>query len=324
MRVLVTGGYGFFGAWIVRELLAEGHQPVLFDLEHNPRRLEIVLSGEQISSLPFVQGDVCTHDAVLNACKDQKIDGIIHLAGLQVPTCRARPLDGARVNVTGTLEVLEAARILGESISRVVLASSAAVFGPPGIYPAGPLSEDVRNVPGTHYGWFKLCNEGNARVYGTDHGVKTVALRPWTVYGPGRDVGMTSEPTKAVKCLALGRPYKISYGGIQDLQYAQDVARVFVRCLTGPWKGPNAYNLRGAVVDIAEFHRVLCTVDPRAAELISHGTSQLQIAPDLCDAALQRDYGPLPPTPLADGLAATLKIFRDLLANGQLDTSDLG
>jgi nucleoside-diphosphate-sugar epimerase len=59
-------------------LLADGHQPVLFDLEHNPRRLEIVLSGEQISALPFVQGDVCTHDAVLNACKDQQIDGIIN------------------------------------------------------------------------------------------------------------------------------------------------------------------------------------------------------------------------------------------------------
>jgi len=324
MRVLVTGGYGFFGAWIVRELLEGGHQPVLLDLERNPRRLEIVLSADQIAGLPFHQGDVSVPGAVLDACKTHGIEGIIHLAGLQVPTCRARPIDGGRVNVVGTLEVLEAARVLGEGIGRVVLASSAAVFGPPSMYPNGPLADDVRLAPGTHYGWFKLCNEGNARVYGTDHGVKTVALRPWTVYGPGRDVGMTSEPTKAVKCLALGRPYRISYGGVQDLQFMPDVAKAFVRCLVAPWKGPNAYNLRGAVVDIAEFHRTLVQVDPRAADLISHGTSQLPIAPDLCDSALQRDYGPLPPTPLAEGLARTLGIFKDLLARGQLDTSDLG
>lgn len=324
MRVLVTGGYGFFGAWIVRELLAQGHHPVLFDLDRNPRRLEIVLTAEQISSLPFHQGDVSAPGAVLQACREHGVGGIIHLAGLQVPTCRARPIDGARVNVLGTLEVLEAARQLGESIERVVLASSAAVFGPPSIYPAGPLPDDVRLSPGTHYGWYKLCNEGNARVYGTDHGVKTVALRPWTVYGPGRDVGMTSEPTRAVKCLALERPYRISYGGVQDLQFMPDVAKAFTRCLCAPWKGPKAYNLRGAVVDIRQFHQTLAQVDPRAGSLISHGDSQLQIAPDLSDASLQSDYGPLPPTPLAEGLSATLQIFRDLLAKGQLDTSDLG
>jgi nucleoside-diphosphate-sugar epimerase len=64
-------------------------------------------------------------------------------------------------------------------------------------------------APTTHYGVFKCCNEGNARIYFQDHGVSSIGLRPWTVYGVGRDFGMTSEPTKAIKSLALSRPYHI-------------------------------------------------------------------------------------------------------------------
>ena len=116
-------------------------------------------------------------------------------------------------------------------MQRLVYASSAAVFGPPEDYPATPLADEVKLTPTTHYGFFKCCNEGNARVYFRDHGLSSVGLRPWTVFGVGRDFGMTSEPTRAIKALALGRPCHISYGGFQDLQYADDVAAIFVRCL---------------------------------------------------------------------------------------------
>ena len=95
-------------------------------------------------------------------------------------------------------------------MQRLIYASSAAVFGPPGDYPPGRLADDVLLTPTTHYGYFKCCNEGNARIYFQDHGLSSIGLRPWTVYGVGRDFGMTSEPTKAIKALALGRPYHIT------------------------------------------------------------------------------------------------------------------
>ena len=140
------------------------------------------------------------------------------------------------------------------------------MFGPPEAYPAGPLADDVPLVPTTHYGYFKCCNEGNARIYFQDHGLSSIGLRPWTVYGVGRDFGMTSEPTKAIKSLALGRPYHITYGGWQDLQYVDDVAKMFVRCLEAPYRGAKSYNLRGDVVDLPTFHRALCEVDPAARD----------------------------------------------------------
>jgi nucleoside-diphosphate-sugar epimerase len=323
VRVLLTGGYGCIGSWIVRNLLERGDQAWIYDLKLDPRRLVQVLSEEQVRQVMYVAGDVTDLSALKKAIADHGITHVVHLAGLQVPTCRANPILGAKVNVLGTLAVFEAVRESQGQVQRLVYASSAAVFGPPDAYPAGPLGDDVALKPTTHYGYFKCCNEGNARIYFQDHGLSSIGLRPWTVYGVGRDFGMTSEPTRAIKSLALGRPYHISYGGLQDLQFVDDVAKVFVRCLEAPYTGAKSYNLRGDVIDLPGFHRALCAVDPTAAERITYGERQIAIAYDLDDTALQRDVGPLPKTLLVDGIRRTLEQFRQLQKEGRLDTSDL-
>jgi nucleoside-diphosphate-sugar epimerase len=323
VRVLLTGGYGCIGAWITHNLLQRGDQVWIYDLKEDPRRLRLILDEERVCQVAFVPGDVTDLAALRQAVERYNITHLVHLAGLQVPVCRADPILGAKVNVLGTLAVFEAVRQAQGQVQRLVYASSAAVFGPPSDYGPGPLADDVPLTPTTHYGYFKCCNEGNARVYFQDHGLSSIGLRPWTVYGVGRDFGMTSEPTKAIKALALGRPYHISYGGWQDLQYVDDVAKVFVRCLEAPYRGAKSYNLRGDVVDLTAFHRVLCEVEPSAERLITYGERQIAIAYDLDDSALQRDLGPMPRTPLAEGVAHTLDAFRRLRAEGRLDTSDL-
>lgn len=316
MRVLLTGGYGCIGSWIVKRLLARGDQVWIYDLKEDPRRLRLLVAEEQVARVRFLEGDVTDLNSMKKAIGDQGITHLIHLAGLQVPTCRADPILGARVNVLGTLVVFEAVRAFADQVQRLVYASSAAVFGPPEDYVGShhPLDDAVKLTPTTHYGYFKCCNEGNARVYFQDHGISSIGLRPWTVYGVGRDLGMTSEPTRAIHALALGQPYHISYGGWQDLQYVEDVAGVFERCLVAPYTGARSYNLRGEVVDLATFHRALCEVEPSAERLITHGTRQIGIAYDLSDDALQRDLGPMPKTPLVEGIRQTLTRFRQLPA----------
>src|SRR5262249_32700120 len=227
MRVLITGGYGFIGAWIIKNLLAQGSQVWVYDLKEDPRRLKPIMPEADVRKVTFVQGDVTNQAGLQEAIAKHQISHIIHLAGLQVPTCRANPILGATVNVVGTLCVFEAVRLAGDQVKRLVYASTAAVFGPPEKYPSGPLADDVKLFPATHYGHFKVCNEGNAAVYFQDFGLSSIGLRPWTVYGVGRDLGMTSEPTKAIKSVALGRKYHISYGGFQDFQYVDDVAKAF-------------------------------------------------------------------------------------------------
>jgi nucleoside-diphosphate-sugar epimerase len=323
VRVLLTGGYGCIGCWIVRELLARGDRAFVYDLREDLTRLRLILNEDQLGQATYVPGDVTDGAAVTAALDAHGITHVVHLAGLQVPACRANPLLGAQVNVLGTLAVFEAVRERRDRVERLVYASSAAVYGPPEDYPPGPLADDAKLAPATHYGHFKCCNEGNAAVYFRDHGLSSVGLRPWTVYGVGRDQGMTSEPTKAIKALALGRPYHISYGGMQDLQYVEDVAGAFVRCLEAPYTGAKAYNLRGAVVGLPTFHRALCAADARAAELITFGERQIAIAYDLSDAALRRDLGEMPQTPLEEGVRRTLERFRRLRAEGRLDGADL-
>lgn len=323
LRVLLTGGFGCIGCWIARNLVERGDEVWIYDLKDDRRRMRQVMDEPHVSAVRYVQGDVTDLAALRLALETNAITHVVHLAGLQVPICRADPLLGAQVNVLGTLAVFEAVRQLGFQVQRLVYASSAAVYAAPAAYPRGPLHDDASLLPTTHYGVFKCCNEGNARIYFQDHGLSSIGLRPWTVYGVGRDFGMTSEPTKAIKCLALGRAYHISYGGWQDLQLADDVACTFIRCLEVPYAGAKSYNLRGHVVSLPELHQALCDVSPEASRLITHGDRQLPIAFDLSDESLQRDIRPLPLTPLRDGIRSTLERFSALRDAGRLDTSDI-
>jgi nucleoside-diphosphate-sugar epimerase len=320
----MTGGYGCIGSWIAKRLVDAGREVWIFDLKEDLHRLSLLLGDEELGRVHFIQGDVAEPAQVREAVERVGATRILHLAGLQVPTCRSNPLLGARVNVIGTLAVFEAALALREQVGRVVYASSAAVHGPPDPEAAGPVGDEVRLAPLTHYGAFKVCNELNARVYFLDHGISSVGLRPWTVYGVGRDFGVTSEPTKAIKAVAAGRAYHISYGGLQDLQYVGDVADSFVRALEAPFEGAEAFNVRGAVVPIEAFVADLVRVAPEAAELVTHGDRQLPIAPDLDDSRLSARLGPLPRTSLDDGIRETHRRFVALRESGRLDLSDLG
>jgi nucleoside-diphosphate-sugar epimerase len=321
MRVLMTGGYGCIGSWVAKQLVEDGLEVWVYDLVEDRHRIELLLDDEGLGRVHFVPGDVSDAPALLAACEQVGATQLLHLAGLQVPTCRANPLLGARVNVLGTLAVLEAAATLKGQVERVVFASSAAVHGPADGESAGPIGDEVRLAPLTHYGAFKVCNELNARVYWLDRGVSSVGLRPWTVYGVGRDFGVTSEPTKAIKAVAAGRDYAITYGGLQDLQYTGDVAATFLRCLQGPFEGADSFNVRGSVVPMERF--VATLREASGVDRVTFGDRQLPIAPDLDDARLDAAFGPLPRTPLLDGVAETFRRFAELHARGKLDLSDL-
>jgi nucleoside-diphosphate-sugar epimerase len=323
VRVLMTGGYGCIGSWVARELVTQGEDVWIYDLQEDTHRLDLLLDVDARARVHFVAGDVSDPEAVDRAVAGVGATHLLHLAGLQAPTCRVNPVLGARVNVIGTLAVFEAAVRRKGQVERVVYASSAAVHGPADPTSTGRLGDEVRLSPMTQYGAFKVCNELNARVYWLDHGINSVGLRPWTVYGVGRDFGMTSEPTKAIKSAAAGRPFRISYGGLQDLQYAPDVAATFLRALVRPFEGADCFNIRGTVVPLETFIATLAEVVPASAGQITHGDRILPIAPDLDDTRLDARLGPIPRTSLRAGISDTYERFVALRNEGRLDLADL-
>ena len=242
---------------------------------------------------------------------------------MQVPGCAADPLRGATVNVIGTLNVFEVARRRRDLVRRIVYASSAAVFGPEEFYGGETVQEGAPLLPGTHYGVFKQCNEGNARVYFQNHGIPSVGIRPWAVYGVGRDIGISSGPTKAIKAAVLRRPYVIGFSGTIDLQYVRDTARIFIRCAERNIPGAKVYTPRGSVVRVEEFIHTLEQLIPDAQGLIKAQGNKLPIAPDLDDSALRHDLGEDLRTPLEEGIKETASIFERLEREGRLETKDI-
>lgn len=322
-RFLITGAKGFIGAWIVKNLVERGDAPYVFDLDTESYRLSALLSSEQMSRVHFMRGDVVRLEDLDKAVAEQGVTHVIHLAALQVPACAADPRRGAQVNVLGTLNVFEVARRRRDLVQRIVYASSAAVFGPEEFYGSERVPEGAALQPGTHYGVFKQTNEGNARVYFASDGISSVGLRPWAVYGVGRDQGITSGPTKAIKASVVGRPYTIRFTGGLDLQYADDTAKIFLRAAESDLPGARVYTLRGSVAQIDQFIRELEHIRPGGRGLVRTEGKPLPIAYDLDDSALIRDLGDVPRTSLESGIRQTLEIFERLQREGRLDLRDL-
>ena len=219
---LVTGSMGCIGAWVLNHLVRTGETAVSFDLSDNRHRLNLLLSAEDQAAIRFVRGDLTDYAQVAGVIKDHGVTHIVHLGALQLPFCRANPVVGAQVNVVGTVNVFEAARQAG--IGHLSQASSIAVYGGAEEYPPGLIGPDALRNPHSLYGVYKVACEGIAHVYARENGLSSTTLRPYTVYGLGRDQGLTSEPTKAMLAAAAGKPYAISFGGTMQFQWASDVA----------------------------------------------------------------------------------------------------
>jgi nucleoside-diphosphate-sugar epimerase len=313
MVYFITGAQGCIGSWIVKALTERGDTAVVFDRSEDPRRLRAIMDEDQLARVRFIPGDITDGPTVEQALSDSKATSVIHLAGLQVPVCKADPVTGALVNVIGTLNVFEATR--KNKLSSVVYASSAAVYGMNDGDAA--LDETAACEPSTHYGVFKRTNEGNARIYFLDHGVCSIGLRPLTVYGVNRDFGLTSDPTKAMKAAVLGRPFHIRFGGATDFQYVADTAAAFIACADNTPEGAHVFNLHGETVTVDRI------TDLINSDLITFGGPPIPIPASINDAAIRRFIGDLPSTPLEVGVRETMERFAALRDAGRLDTSDL-
>lgn len=307
--VLVTGGLGCIGAWSLYHLIRRGMKAICFDLGSSRHRLNLLMSAEAQEAITFIPGDLTDFTQVKATLDDHGVTHIVHLAALQVPFCRANPVMGAQVNVVGTVNIFEAAKQVG--IKHLAQASSIAVYGTPEEYvnvtgETGLMPNDAAPKPHTLYGVYKVAGEGIASVYWQENGISSTALRPYTVYGLGRDQGLTSEPTKAMQAAAAGQPYHISFGGMMQFQWASDVAEQFIEAALRPVDGANGYNLGGVPMTVEAVAEIICKIRPDAQ--ITVEPKPLAFPRGFDDTAL-REAMPVYETPLEEGIRATLEGF---------------
>ncbi len=321
MRVLVTGSSGCIGAWTVKQLLERGVDLVCYDQEADFARRDLISGGLSGSAkLKLEIGKIEDTGRLKALVRDGGITHVIHLAAVLMPCCQAQPVAGGMINVIGTLNVFEAARDAGRPV-RVVYASSSAVWGPEDAYGDRALSEQDSPLPGTHYGVFKQANEGNARVFYSASGISSMGLRPWTVYGVGRDRGLTADPTIAMKAAVLGVPFQIRLSGYMDLQYVADVAESFIHCAMSETPGAHVFNLAGTIVEMNELVTIIDRISPGAAKLISVGGPQVPVSYRMDGSALEKAVPGIRKTPMEEGIRRTVAMFSRLRSEGRLSST---
>lgn len=310
---------GCIGSWAVKRLVDEGVPVTTFDLPGDPYRMRIIMSDEDIAKVNFQSGDVTDEQRVAEVMTENEITHVLHLAALQVPFVRANPILGAKVNVVGTAIIFETIRKLREQVTGLAYASSIAVYGSPSSYPPGPLADDAPLMPVTLYGVTKEANEGWASIYWQDHQIPSVGLRPAFVYGPGRDQGVSSTPTKAMAAAAVGRPYHISFGGFDTYQHADDVAAAFIKAARTMPQGAPTYTLGGTPGSTEQIIEAISEVVPESAGTITTATDPL-FTPDAYEGkAVENLLGPLTWRPLATGVRDTIEVLRSAYQAGRLD-----
>jgi UDP-glucuronate 4-epimerase len=302
-RFLITGALGCIGAWSCAQLVREGVPVILYDLDTNKARLELIMSADELEQPTFLRGDVTDLDHLERTIAENGITHVAHLAAMLLPLVKADPPRGATVNVVGTTNVFEAAKRQG--VRGLSYASSAAVYGPG----SGPRIEDA-GEPTTLYGVFKLANEGTAHVYFEDDGVGSVGLRPYVVYGPGRDRGLTADPTLAMEAAARGEGYEMRWGGRCQLQYAADAARVFIAAARAEYRGAAVFNLGGPSSYASDIVSAIEAAAPEVTGRITFDDVQLPFPEEMEAGDLEDVVGPIEWTTLQEGTHQTIELYR--------------
>jgi UDP-glucuronate 4-epimerase len=302
-RFLITGALGCIGAWACAQLVREDVPVVVYDLGADTGRLELAMSPEEVDRLTIVAGDVTDLDRLERTIADHAVTHVIHLAAMLLPSVQADPPRGAAVNVVGTTNVFEAAKRHG--VRGIAYASSAAVYGPG----AGGRVEDAGD-PTSLYGVFKLANERTAKVLYDDEGVRSVGLRPYVVYGPGRDHGLTADPTFAIAAAARGEGYAMRWGGRCQLQFAPDAASIFIAAARSEHDGAAVFNLGGPSAHASEVVAAIEAAAPEVAGRITFEDVQLPFPEEMDDGGLEDVVGPIAWTPLTEGVRRTIEAYR--------------
>ena len=292
-NIIIFGGAGFLGSWIVKSFVKRDYNVTIFDLKI---KLELLkkLIGKDIEKIKFLKGDITNYDEVFEATVN--IDHVVNLAGLMTPDCSRNPSLGAKVNILGSINVFEATKARG--IKFIVYASSAGVFGE---------KDQYIPFPETHYGAFKLAVEGIARAYYNEANISSVGIRPFVIYGPGREIGGTAAVTLACKAAKQSYDYNLNFSGKTGFVYVQDVADLVEMSVNRAPVGALTININGITTSVSDFVSKIIDFIPEA-RLTVNG-DKLSVVEEILGDHPSDIFKNFKYTSLNEGISNTIKFY---------------
>jgi len=306
LNVLVTGGGGFIGTWVLRSLADRGINSVAFDAHYSPERRQRLL-GDRAVKIHFVEGSLLDRSLLANLFEKHQITHVIHLAALLTPACQQDPFIGCEVNVLGSVALFEQA--VKSRVQGCSYASSLAVFGPE---PDHSLSTTgtIENRSPSFYGTFKKAAELIAEQYWLHSQLRSVGIRPHVVYGPERSQGLTAGPSLAAKAAAVGESYQINYRGLVGYDYVEDVADAFVRTALETPPGAIVVDLPSEPATVEQLVQAIDLVVPGSAARITIAGPELPRNDSPRDHVITQVLPDWRPTSIADGIRKTIDFYR--------------
>ncbi len=305
MVYLITGGTGFVGSYVTKELLKRGDRVVAYDYMTS-NVMQQILTPEEISQVTIATGAITDLARICRIIKEHKVEKIIHLASLLHPYSNDFPDEAVQVNIVGHTTILEAMRIM--DIKKLVYASSVVVYGNQSSHETLVLGNNAHHAPVSMYGATKSFNEFLTEHYTKTWGLDTLGLRYTLVYGPGRVRGATSF-INALTDPALGKKAIVPFGDdVVDWQYAEDIASLTVKCSdAGPTK-TKIFNTRFDVRSIKEAGEYVKKLIPDAE--IEYQEGKFGLAWQLDDTLLQQEIGFKPRFSMEMGMKNLINFIR--------------
>ena len=310
MAYLVTGGTGFIGSYVVRNLLQQGEQVVCYQRSPITPLLQELVPQELLCKAKIVQASVADALDVFDAVRKHNVDTIIHLAYTIYPQAEQIPPLSLRDSVIGTNNVFEAARLFG--LKRVVWASTTAVFGRLGkMYGDKPVTEEnVLYQPTRLYGATKALCEFVAKMYRDQFGVSVIGLRLARIYGVGKTKGSAAEFTQWLQGVAWNQPTVIANGDARwSCAYVEDCARAIIKACEVPTLKTNIFNFATDTYDGWQLAQIFRKINPEAQIEVEPGTGVfdfplLDVNPLHSELGFTRQYS------LEQGIKLCLNYFR--------------
>ena len=311
MRYVVTGGTGFVGAYVVRDLLKAGHDVTVYDLQPNLAFLEDVL-GEPPHDVRIVSGDVRDLPLLLRTFREAQPERVVHLASTLGAGSEFNPLRTVQVNIEGTIHAFEAALEVGAE--KVVWASSIAVFGPTSVRSGEGIANDDYHAPVRLYGACKTFLEKLPLNYRRERQLDAVGLRFSVVYGYGKALTVERGSravhlTELIEKPALDEPADVPYGDdVQNLVYVEDVARAVVLASQTLGTEPAGLTVGGEDVVLRDAAAIVQELMPDADIRVQPGIRDGSAGYDL--STTQEQIGYEPAFSLREGLRRTINAMR--------------